>query len=97
MPPRPQPPEACPVCGEAVPRGSLACPECGADHRSGWKEDAGTHDGLDLPDKDFNYDEFVRDEFGGPSKFTARKAAWWIAAAILLLAALAMACLYVLR
>ena len=43
-------PEECPVCGEDVPRGALACPECGADERSGWREDA-VADGLDLPDE----------------------------------------------
>lgn len=44
------PPETCPVCGDDVPRGALACPGCGADERSGWNEDAARYDGLDLPD-----------------------------------------------
>ena len=57
-------PEECPVCGEDVPRGALACPECGADERSGWREDAGATDGLDLPDEEFDYGEFVQREFG---------------------------------
>ena len=54
----------CPVCGEDVPRTALACPECGADHTSGWREDAETYDAVDLPDEDFNYEEFVKQEFG---------------------------------
>jgi hypothetical protein len=54
-------PEACPVCGEDVPRGVLACPECGADHGSGWREEADTYDGVNLPDEDFNYDKFVQE------------------------------------
>src|SRR3954463_1087673 len=45
-----QAPEVCPVCGEEVPRNALACPECGADHNSGWREDADTYDGIDLPE-----------------------------------------------
>jgi len=61
---RPKTPEVCPVCGEDVPRRALACPECGADHNSGWKENAQADDGLDLPDEDFNYDEFAQKEFG---------------------------------
>ena len=57
-------PKVCPVCGEDVPRIALACPECGADHTSGWREDAEAYDAVDLPDEDFNYEEFVKQEFG---------------------------------
>jgi hypothetical protein len=41
----------CPNCGAEVPLRSLACPECGADDRTGWSEDT-LYDGLDLPDLD---------------------------------------------
>jgi len=74
------------VCGEDVPRKALACPECGADHRSGWQENAEVYDGMDLPDDDFNYEEFVKQEFGSPQR-PAIKRVWWITA-ILLIAAL---------
>ena len=47
------PPEECPVCGETVPRGAVACPGCGADERTGWNEEATRYDGLDLPDDAF--------------------------------------------
>ena len=50
------------MCGEDVPRIALACPECGADHTSGWREDAEAYDAVDLPDEDFNYEEFVKQE-----------------------------------
>ncbi|MEZ0275070.1 MAG: hypothetical protein ACAH88_09205 [Roseimicrobium sp.] len=87
---RPRTPEVCPVCGEDVPPKSLACPECGADHNSGWKKDAHVTDGLDLPDDDddFNYDEFVKREFGGgsPSGSTGLKPVWWVTAVVLLVA-----------
>ena len=69
----------CPVCGEDVPRTALACPECGADHASGWREDAETYDAVDLPDEDFNYEEFVKQEFGS-SRRSAIKTVWWITA-----------------
>jgi len=46
-------PTECPVCGEPVPRGAKACPDCGADERSGWNEDAPRYDGLDLPAEAF--------------------------------------------
>lgn len=48
------PPEICPVCGAAVPPGAKACPECGADERSGWNEDATRYDGLNLPFESFD-------------------------------------------
>ena len=31
-------PEHCAVCGAAVPPKALACPACGADERTGWRE-----------------------------------------------------------
>ena len=76
-------PEACPVCGEEVPRGSLACPECGADYDSGWREDVGAYDAAHLPDEDFNYDEFIREEFGSVLKPAGIKTFWWISAIVL--------------
>ena len=78
-------PKVCPVCGEDVPRTASACPECGADHTSGWREDAETYDTVDLPDEDFNYEEFVKQEFGSSRRPAIR--VWWITA-ILLVAAL---------
>jgi hypothetical protein len=92
--PKLEPPKICPVCGEDVPRGSLACPACGADHNSGWRTDAGVHDALDLPDDDFDYDEFVRREFSPGAKPHGTKIIWWITAIILLALSLA---LYLLR
>jgi hypothetical protein len=79
-----KPPDICPVCGETVPRNALACPECGADHNSGWREDADTYGGLDLPDRDFNYDEFVREEFGASFKPAGIKTIWWITAILII-------------
>ena len=82
------PPKVCPICGEDVPPNSLACPECGADERTGWKEDAHTYDGLDLPDDDFDYDDYVKTEFGAPEHQAAAKGLWWfVAVAVLILLA----------
>jgi hypothetical protein len=88
--PKLEPPEICPVCGEDVPRRSLACPTCGADHNSGWRIDRDAHDALDLPDEDFDYDEFVRREFGSSAKPPGIKAIWWITAIILLALSIAL-------
>lgn len=44
------PPEECANCGAAIPRTAKACPECGADERTGWREtDETRYDGIDLP------------------------------------------------
>jgi len=92
----PSPPEVCPVCGEEVPRNALACRECGADHESGWREDAFVYDGLNLPedpdDEDFDCDPFLEREFGHKSDHQGFRfpnhihPLWWITAIFCLLA-----------
>jgi len=75
------PPSECPVCGAAVPRDARACPECGADERSGWNEDDTRYDGLDLPDEAF---EDARQHEPAPRK--RRDYVWLFATVALLLA-----------
>lgn len=86
---KPRAPKVCPVCGEDVPRTALACPECGADHTSGWREDAKVYDAVDLPEENFNYEEFVKQEFGS-SRRSAIKTVWWITAILLVAAFIAI-------
>lgn len=71
-----------------MPRGALACPECGADERSGWQEDV--VDGLDLPEEGFDYEEFVKKEFGPEVKPEGIAWLWWAAGVAALLAFAAM-------
>jgi hypothetical protein len=51
---RPPPPEECANCGADIPRSARSCPGCGADERTGWRDNS-VYDGLDLPDE--SYDE----------------------------------------
>jgi hypothetical protein len=88
------PPEICPVCGEDVPRNAKACPGCGADDRSGWKPDALTSDALGLPDGEFDYDEFVAEEFGGPRR---RHISRWIWAGVALVLLVIFVVAYVMQ
>lgn len=82
-------PETCPNCGADVPPRAKACPACGSDESTGWSDRALTQS-LDLPDDEFNYDEFVVREFGG-GKAKRRTRHWfWTAVAILLLALFAL-------
>jgi hypothetical protein len=53
MPARPSPapaPAECAQCGGDIPRRAKACPHCGADERTGWREQS-VYDGMELPDE----------------------------------------------
>jgi hypothetical protein len=79
-------PEICPICGAEVPPNAKACPECGADEKTGWSDEAGAG-GLDLPDENFNYGEFVKREFGGGKKNLIPRGIhwfWWMIAVLIL-------------
>lgn len=72
-----QAPGECPVCGAAVPRQARACPECGADERSGWNDDDTRYDGLELPDSAY-------DDAPAPRRRSGPHPAWrWVAFALL--------------
>lgn len=67
-----------------MPRGALACPECGADERTGWNDRADsqrTADRLGIPDDEFDYDEFVKEEFGerkeSRTNTKGENSLWW--------------------
>lgn len=79
-------PDVCPVCGTDVPARAKACPGCGADEKTGWSDEAHVG-GLDLPDEEFNYDDFVKREFGAKSPVPRGVHwFWWVIAAGLVLA-----------
>lgn len=82
------PPETCPNCGSEVPRRAKACPECGADEETGWKDEAVVQR-LGLPDDSFDYDEFVREEFGEKKASVKPRGIgwlWWIVGVLVLVA-----------
>jgi hypothetical protein len=78
--PRPAPAE-CPVCGAAVPPRARACPDCGADERSGWNEETAYLDGVDLPEDDSSPSGTSRPR---PTAPTGLRWRWWITAVLLL-------------
>jgi hypothetical protein len=79
-------PEICPNCGAEVPPRAKACPECGADEETGWSEHAHSQR-LGLPDDEFDYDRFVKEEFGSERSIRPRGISWlWWFVALLLLA-----------
>ena len=69
-----------------MPPKALACPECGSDYETGWSEEADAQR-LGLPDDNFDYDEFVKEEFGEEKKElppTGISPLWWIVAIVVI-------------
>ncbi len=64
----------------------MACPECGADEKTGWNDRARAQN-LDLPDDEFDYDEFVKEEFGEKKEHATKTEGvswlWWIVALLI--------------
>ncbi|MEM8954491.1 MAG: zinc ribbon domain-containing protein [Verrucomicrobiota bacterium] len=90
------PSPTCKSCGAPLSPNAKACPECGArvpEHS--WEQDE-SYDGINFsgtPEDDFDYDEFIQQEFGtnskGQKKFKAPGGIsiyWWIIALITLFA-----------
>jgi len=74
MPERP-PPDECANCGAAIPPHAKACPACGADERTGWRETS-VYDDLALPDSAY-------EDEGSAPKLRRRGLAWyWVVAAV---------------
>jgi len=81
----------CPFCEREV-RVGQPCPGCAkkgkkprAKKRS-WEQNP-AEDGLNLPDDDFDYDEFIAREFGkAPHRTLGIKWYWWVLAVALLVA-----------
>ena len=90
----------CPECGADVPVGSAGCQSCGprkiaqrmrnrkersARSKKSWQQDQ-LYDGLDLPNEDFDYEDFVEKEFGGkPHRKVGIAWYWWLTALALVL------------
>jgi len=77
-------PDTCPNCGADLPSKAKVCPECGSDEKTGWSEQADLG-GLDLPDESFDYDDYVKREFGGEvPRHRDLHWIWWVVAVLLL-------------
>ena len=74
------PPQNCANCGAEIPRKALACPECGADERTGWR-DVNPYDGVDFPEADAE---------SQPQRAVNGLPWYWWAVGVALLAGLAM-------
>lgn len=89
----PNPPSECANCGAAIPRHAKACPECGADERTGWRE-TDLYDGLDLPEEAFAEEDAPTRPRRSLSTVRVNGVAWyWWCAGIVLLIVLVLGAL----
>ena len=84
----------CPTCGEEVHPNSKSCPHCDTTPENGWASGGEIVDGyadLDLPDEDFDYDEFIAREFdgGGNPLASPRLNKIWLITGLILLGTIA--------
>ena len=77
--PRIDEPFICPNCGAEVPAKASACPECGADEKTGWSDDT-IYDGTGIEDPDeFKYEDWKRREVEGRwTRRTSKQWFWWV-------------------
>ncbi len=70
----------CPNCGEVLVGDPDACTRCGADDETGWSE-ARIYDGIDLGSDEFDYEEYLQEEFGPGTRASGRGT--WVTLVIL--------------
>lgn len=78
------PPAECANCGADIPRDAKACPECGADERTGWRETS-VYDDLDLPEEAWTAGESPPPRPAAKRRVNGIAWYWWAVAAIVLL------------
>jgi hypothetical protein len=76
-------PDECANCGAAIPRGAKACPECGADERTGWRETS-MYDGLDLPAEAFAEEAAPASRPNEKRRVNGIPWFWWCVGAVLI-------------
>ena len=82
MPER-NPPAECANCGATVPKNARACPECGADEQTGWRETS-LYDGIDLPPEAWREDDDrAMKSRRVPLRVNGIAWYWWCIAAVL--------------
>lgn len=58
----------CPNCGCSLKLGAVACPECGSDENTGWKDTATSEHPDISPFDELDYEDILHKEFGKQSK-----------------------------
>ncbi len=71
----------CPHCGADIAADAHFCRHCGSSDADGWKEDWENED-----EDDFDYQQFVQDNFSAQVTNTATPVIWRLTAVVLLVA-----------
>lgn len=70
---------ACPHCGAEIPADATFCRYCGSSESDGWRDE------FESDDDDFDYDEYISENFSSSVVPTGQKRIWQIIALVLLL------------
>jgi hypothetical protein len=88
----------CPTCATSLSPNARSCGRCGARREGDSWLTPDSYDGLGLDEDAFDYDDFLRREFGSDSqggnwftRMSVKERFWWVVAVILLVAFVAMA------
>ena len=92
----------CPTCANPLSPNARSCGRCGTRRKGGVWLTPGSADGLGLDDEAFDYDDFIRREFGEGGKggrrfigwftrMTLKERFWWVVAVVTLAAFVASA------
>jgi uncharacterized membrane protein YvbJ len=73
---------SCPHCGAEIRDDARFCRDCGSSDADGWQDEYGD----DVGDDDFDYEEFVEENFSGRATNTRTRPLWRLVAVVLLLA-----------
>ncbi len=84
------PPSECAQCGATIPPQALACPQCGADDCTGWRESS-VYDGLELPDEAWNENGDAAPPHAPERRVNGIAWYWWcLAVAVLIIAGMSL-------
>ena len=70
----------CPHCGEEIPANARFCRHCGSSDSDGWRDE----EDYDTDVDDFNYDEYVQQNFPESVTNTETRPIWRLVAVVLL-------------
>lgn len=68
----------CPHCGAEIRSDARFCRHCGSSDEDGWRDEE------DVGDEEFDYDQYVADNFPSSNYRTGTKPLWRIVAVVLL-------------
>lgn len=87
----------CPTCAHPLSPNARSCGRCGTRREGATWLTPGSADGLGIDDEPFDYEDFIRREFGEGgragnwfTRMSAKERFWWVVAVVLLAAFVVM-------